>query len=390
STVSPDTLEEFEYYLKIKADFEAEREETARQLAQIGQAEAGIQEATRIVEEFLNTDSLTKDQLMGLKSIRQDVLNARGFLLYLDANGITPEIVAQEKEHLQHSLDFSLNPDFNPRGIVGDHYADASERYYGNNDVAGPDPGHGTSVAGVIAAERGNGLGIDGIADSVRIMVVRTVPNGDERDKDVANAIRYAIDNGARIVNMSFGKDYSPQKAAVDAAVRYAQEKGVLLIHAAGNDGADIDSSANFPSKAFLNGTGTANNWIEVGASSFAPGPDFVAYWSNYGQEVDVFAPGVAIYSTAPGQRYRTTQGTSLSAPVVTGVAALIESYYPQFTATQVRDIILQSAVRYPGEQVDIPGTGDFQVDFSQLSASGGVVNAYNALKRAQEMAAQQ
>ncbi|HEX9508878.1 MAG TPA: S8 family peptidase [Puia sp.] len=272
--------------------------------------------------------------------------------------------------------------------IVKDNESDIEDRYYGNNDVMAGDPMHGTHVSGIIGAERGNGKGMDGIADNVRIMMIRAVPNGDEHDKDIALAIRYAVDNGARVINMSFGKNLSPEKKWVDSAVRYAESKGVLLIHAAGNDNADVDTTDNFPNPNFQHSTYTASNWITVGASSDPlADPDFKSYtakFSNYGKhEVDVFAPGTRIYSTLPGgKNYGNLQGTSMAAPVVTGVAALILEYYPALTPQQVKYCIEKSAVAPPGK-VKKPGTEDELVNLSDISKSGGIINAYEALKLA-------
>ncbi|NIP78067.1 MAG: S8 family serine peptidase, partial [Gemmatimonadetes bacterium] len=210
-----------------------------------------------------------------------------------------------ERQRLEDRLEYGLNPEFDPRDIVGDDYEDAGERVYGNAEVTGPRAGHGTGVAGIIAAERGNGIGEDGIASSVRIMVLRTVPDGDERDKDVANAIRYAVDNGADIINMSFGKAHSPRKDVVDAAVRYAGERGVLLVHAAGNGGADLAEEPSFPTRVYADG-GEAQNWIEVGATDWRGGERLVAPFTNYGdEEVDVFAPGVDIRTTDIGNDFQ-------------------------------------------------------------------------------------
>ncbi|MSP69050.1 MAG: peptidase S8, partial [Bacteroidetes bacterium] len=196
---------------------------------------------------------------------------------------------------LQSTLDFMLNMDYDPRSIIGDNYDDVNDRNYGNADIKGPDCLHGTHVAGIVAANRNNNLGINGVSSFVKIMGVRVVPNGDERDKDVANGIRYAVDNGARIINMSFGKAYSYNKGVVDAAVKYAERKGVLIVHAAGNDNKDNDKGNNFPNAIFEDGT-VATNWIEVGALSWKDGKQMVAPFSNYGQtRVDVFAPGVDI-----------------------------------------------------------------------------------------------
>jgi subtilisin family serine protease len=279
-------------------------------------------------------------------------------------------------------VQYGMNPDFDPRNIVGDNYANPNERGYGNAELEGPDAGHGTHVAGIVAAMR-NGSGVDGVAPAVRIMTLRTVPDGDERDKDVANAIRYAADNGARVINMSFGKSHSPQKSVVDEAVRYAESKNVLLVHAAGNDGADLNQAGNFPNQDYAAG-GRASNWIEVGASSWH-GESLAADFSNYGRgRVDVFAPGVSILSTIPDAGYGRNDGTSMAAPVVTGIAATLMAYFPELTAVQVREIILQSAVRNES-QVPRPGSEGERVSFAELSDTGGVVNLYAAIQLAQQ-----
>ncbi|HXB32772.1 MAG TPA: S8 family serine peptidase, partial [Puia sp.] len=258
--------------------------------------------------------------------------------------------------------------------------------YYGNNDIMAGDPMHGTHVSGIIAAERNNGKGMDGIDDNVRIMMIRAVPNGDEHDKDIALAIRYAVDNGARVINMSFGKNLSPEKEWVDSAVRYAESKGVLLVHAAGNDAADVDTTDNFPNPHFRHSTYTASNFITVGASSdplAEPGfSSYTASFSNYGKdEVDVFAPGTRIYSTVPGgNKYENLQGTSMAAPVVTGVAALVLEFYPGLTPQQVKYCIVKGATELQ-VKVKKPGTEDQMVNLSDISISGGIVNALGALK---------
>ncbi len=285
-------------------------------------------------------------------------------------------------DHYQTAVEYGYNTEFDSRSIVGDNPDDLNERYYGNNDVEGPDARHGTHVAGIIAANRNNDIGMKGIADNVKIMSVRAVPNGDERDKDVANAIRYAVDNGAHIINMSFGKGFSPHKEAVDKAVKYAESKGVLLIHAAGNDGDDLDKESNFPNKMYASG-GQAKNWLEIGASSWGADENFVGSFSNYGKKsVDLFAPGVHIYSTTPNDTYEHLQGTSMAAPAASGVAAILMSYFPHLTAEQVRDILKQSTRKFDGLKVSKPGSKE-PVPFEQLSSSGGMVNAYEAVKLA-------
>jgi subtilisin family serine protease len=270
--------------------------------------------------------------------------------------------------------------------IVKDNYNDFNDRYYGNNDVMANTPFHGTHVAGIIAAARKNGKGIDGIANDVKIMAIRAVPDGDEHDKDVALAIRYAVDNGAKVINMSFGKGFSPEKQWVDDAVKYAASKGVLLVHAAGNDASNIDSVENYPSPGFKDQSGKANNWITVGASGDPKAGGLVAGFSNYGKkEVDVFAPGVKIYSTIPGgNTYGNAQGTSMASPVVAGVAALILSYYPNLTPEQVKQVIENSAVKTDLKVVG-PGS-DESVSLADISVTGGVINAYEAVKLAESI----
>ncbi len=299
-----------------------------------------------------------------------------------------------DKKRYEDQLEYAFNPDFDPRKtIVKDNYMDASEKYYGNNDVEGPDAGHGTHVAGIIGAVHGNEYGIEGVARNVRLMSVRTVPDGDERDKDVANAIRYAVDNGASIINMSFGKGFSWNEKVVEDAIKYAEKHDVLLVHAAGNSAQDNDIEDNFPNDSvdkrhllFFKKKKPAKNWLEIGALSYKDGEDKVAVFSNYGQDnVDIFSPGVKIYSTIPGNEYASFQGTSMAAPATAGIAAVLRSYFPSLTAAQVKEIIMQSGTPFT-DTVVVPGTkGEKKVNFSELSVSGKIVNMYEAVKLAQK-----
>lgn len=286
---------------------------------------------------------------------------------------------------------YHLNKDYDSRSIVGDNYENSHERHYGNSDVAGPDALHGTHVAAIIGASRDNGLGLDGISDAVQIMAIRAVPDGDERDKDVANSIRYAVDNGAKIINMSFGKGFAKDKAIVDEAVRYAMENDVLLVHAAGNDASNNDEVPVYPNKFYVDSlginSGMADAWITVGANQWKGNSDLVASFSNYGKRtVDVFAPGAEIYSAAPESKYKRLDGTSMAAPVVSGLAALIRSYYPDLTAAETKQIIMDS-VTPVDHKVRIRNAEGrrVKVRLGDISVSGGVVNAYKALQLAEE-----
>jgi len=266
--------------------------------------------------------------------------------------------------------------------IIGDNPADYQDMNYGNNDVKGPDAFHGTHVSGIIGALRGNGIGIDGIATNVKIMALRAVPDGDEYDKDIANSVIYAANNGAQVINMSFGKSYSPGKSRVDEAFKYAAARGVLIIHSAGNDGRVTTKEDNFPNRYVM---GPVNEeipgWIEVGASSAYKGLELPASFSNYGKtSVDIFGPGVQIYSTVPDDnQYAFASGTSMAGPAVAGVAALIRSQVANLTAEGTRNLILRTARQYPDLTVLQPGDAQ-RVPFDSLSTTGGIADAFTAL----------
>ena len=269
--------------------------------------------------------------------------------------------------------------------IVKDNYNDFNDRFYGNNDlmVSNKSALHGTHVSGIIGAVRNNGMGVDGIADNVKIMMIRAVPDGDEHDKDIALAIRYAVDNGAKVINMSFGKSYSPEKKWVDDAIKYAESKDVLLVHAAGNDAKNIDEAWNFPSPVSIEDGKRPANWVTVGASGDPKTGGLVTGFSNYGKnEVDVFAPGIKIYSSLPGEsNYGNLQGTSMASPVVAGLAALILEYFPLLSASQVK-MVIENSVQKPGMNVTNPET-DEETKLSDISRTGGIINAYDAIKLA-------
>lgn len=340
-----------------------------------------------VMKSSLSEVSSTNDTIRFAKETLTRVLeNIDGDIAVTEFLDELKEYLGQLKEGVDHygtAVHYGYNLEFDSRKIVGDDPKNLYEKGYGNNNVEGPDARHGTHVAGIIAANRNNEIGIKGIADNVRIMALRAVPNGDERDKDVANAIIYAVDNGAQVINMSFGKSLSPQKEVVDKAVAYAESKGVLLVHAAGNDGDNIDKEENYPTKVLKNGT-EIKTWLEIGASSSGADEHFVATFSNYGKKsVDLFAPGVEMYSTVPDNKYEDLQGTSFASPATAGVAALLMSYFPHLTAAQVKEILRQSTRKFDGLKVTKPGSAE-SVPFSSLSSTGGLVNAYEAVKLAE------
>jgi subtilisin family serine protease len=374
---------------RVGEEFEKERAEAQQFAQQVTQISAVMTRANDILRRAIGGDSLTKAKVTAFQPTSAETQQAKVMWLRLDDAGINPDALKEAQKEVETKASYGLNPKYDPRPLVGDDYANTAERRYGNANVMGPDAKHGTHVAGIIGAVRGTQGGIDGIAPNVKIMMVRTVPDGDERDKDVANAIRYAADNGAQIINMSFGKGFSPEKAAVDDAVKYADSKGVLLVHAAGNDGENLAEKPSFPTPTYTTG-GKPNNWIEVGASSWKGLDSLAATFSNYGKaQVDVFAPGVDILSTVPGGGYERQSGTSMAAPVVSGVAAMLMSYFPNLSAADVKRILLESATRYADQRVVRPGAeAGEQVTFGSLSSTGGIVNAYAAVKLAEQMSA--
>ncbi len=394
---------EYDLYIKLKEDVETKREAARPAIGtEMSEEQAQMQmflDALTDVNKALSGKPFTPANVEGIdagenmsliigKEISKQIFESGEDLPPLDS------IILLVKEEMaaasaspegNEDWDYHFNPEYNTRAlIVKDNYADMTQRVYGNNDVRGTDAMHGTHVAGIIGAKRGNGKGMDGIADNVRIMSVRVVPpSGDERDKDVANAIRYAVDNGATVINMSFGKGLSPNKEVVDAAIRYAAEHDVLLVHAAGNSNNNNDTENNFPT-AKISRRKEAKNWIEIGAASYKGGENFSAPFSNYGPgSVDVFSPGVQIYATLPDNNYAPLSGTSMASPVTAGVAALIRSRYPDLTAEQIKEILtasitpIEGKVKRPGDNTMVTG--------KDLCRSGGSVNAANAMALAEK-----
>ncbi len=403
--VGPDTLEITRELVRMKK-FKQQAESLGESLNEVQAAYlasliekvgAEVENSTNVVNSFTKrletykkaeavlkaagVATITLESVRALDSVDATVLKAKADMLALLSNGIDLARINRVLEYYGDQLKYYYNENFNPRTIVGDEYTNTTQKSYGNNDVIGPDSSHGTHVSGSIAAVRDNNLGIKGVATNVKIMALRVVPNGDERDKDVANAIDYAVENGAKIINMSFGKAYSPYKGVVDTAMKKAAEKGVLLVHAAGNSNQNNDTEANFPNRKVKLTGEEVSTWLEIGASSFAKGLSLPADFSNYGKKsVDFFAPGVDILSTTPDNSYDTFSGTSMASPTAAGVAALILSYEPSLNGSEVKSLMIDTSRRYPNLKVNLPGT-ETPVLFSSLSKSGTIVDVMEAVK---------
>ena len=365
SSLNDQQKEEFEYYKKIKTEFEEKRAEAKTNFENLQNIKNAIQGAKSIFN-VSSIDSVSNKELEPNYNDGPYQKQAKQVIKYFRDLGVTEDDINDAYKQFDKMYNYAYNPDFDPRYIVGDDYEDLSNRFYGNNDVEGPRSDHGSHVAGIVGAIRDNELGMNGISGNVSLMIVRTVPDGDERDKDVANAIRYAVENGADIINMSFGKAYSPQKFYVDEAMKFADENNVLLISGSGNSAENIDSTISYPNKFYDDG-GVMKNYLAVGASSWLSDSLLAAEFSNYGTRVDLFAPGVDIYSTTPDNTYEAFSGTSMASPAVAGAAALLMSYYPELTAYEIKMILLESVTK-PSNVVYKPGS-DIAVPFSELSA---------------------
>jgi subtilisin family serine protease len=393
-TLSYEKKEAYKSYKKAQVLLESQAKDAALYVLILKDVVSKIPGADSTIQAAMGKTEYTGDELQNFKSGDPVVNKAKSVVLGFfqqtrEMNQTNSFLIGElirfydsEKSKIE-SIEHS--PKSYRNDIVKDNYNDINDRFYGNNDVMGPESSHGTHVSGIIGADRDNGIGIKGIANNIEIMTLRAVPDGDEHDKDIANAIRYAVDNGAWVINMSFGKSFSPEKHWVDEAVRYAESKQVLLIHAAGNDAKNIDVEDNYPSSNLHNDTTKMfSNWITVGASG-STDEELVASFSNFGKrEVHVFAPGVKIYSTIPGgNKYGEKDGTSMASPVVAGLASLLFSYYPNLSAAQVKKIIEESVLKIPSATLVKDAAPDEIKNLQELCFTGGIVNAYNALKLA-------
>nr|WP_297786940.1 S8 family peptidase [uncultured Allomuricauda sp.] len=347
-----------------------------------------VKGADEIVRNELGKEDYTKEDLLSIEpktaQMEQSVAVLTQMFTYGDS---IPDVLDELEEGIKYfseQANYNLNKEFNGRAPVGDDPYDITDVPYGNGNPKNmvETESHGTHVAGIIAAKRNNGIGVNGVANNVEIMSIRAVPNGDEYDKDIALGIRYAVDNGASIINCSFGKSFSPKAEWVYDAIKYAASKDVLIVHAAGNDGEDLEvpENRNYPNDDMESSQEFVDNMITVGALSSSYGSEMVASFSNYGrQRVDVFAPGAEIYSTMPNGDYEFQGGTSMAAPAVAGVAALIRSFHPDLSASQVKNIIMQSGLKTK-RSVIVDGDETKATTFDKISKSGKMVNAYNAL----------
>ena len=379
-------------YKRAEEKYDKEFKDATEKIELYSQIRERIAQSDALIQKHLGKKEYTAEDLDTIDTSSLQLLGAVRGMKYLLGNDVTVKETLEELsdgiKHYEERLKYGLNKEFNPRAVLNDNPDDINDKIYGNNNVIGPTAEgalHGTHVAGIIAAVRHNNIGIDGVADHVRIMPVRTVPDGDEYDKDVALALRYAIDNGAKVINTSFGKEFSPHKEWVYDALKYAAEKDVLIVNAAGNDTKNIDTQLTFPDDN-IDGKEFTDTMITIGALNYEYNENLVASFSNYGKNnVDLFSPGVQIYATVPENKYKFLDGTSMAAPEVAGVAALIRAYFPTLKAREVKQILMESGLVPTVKEVLVGGRGEEEGEakrmlFSELSKSGKIVNAYNAI----------
>lgn len=361
--------------MEDKAKYEMYKEQMA-QLPMI------LEMVPQMVGQKLGKSDYTMKDLQKWKPKDMQDMQFQQLAIAIKSGELSKEVIDEQLAQIDAMLTYYLNPDFNDREFIGDDADNFNDVKYGNNDVEGPDALHGTHVGGIVGAVRGNGLGGDGVAENIKLMSLRAVPDGDESDKDIALAIRYAVDNGASVINMSFGKAFSIHQKEVYEALKYADEKGVLLVHAAGNDAKNLDLETNYPTVKYSFQDKNFDHYLTIGASTRFPKGKLAANFSNYGQtKVDVFAPGFEIYNTVPQSSYKKLQGTSMAAPMVAGVAAMLKSYFPELTMLQIKEVILSTAKSYKGTQQELPGA-ESKVDFGTMSVTGAVVDLNAAVKK--------
>ena len=339
-----------------------------------------LDESKELLSDYLDNDNFSIQDVNNIETVDPKLNRAKNIYKDFDFYGYTKEYLNEGIDQYNDFINYHFNVEFNGRTTNDDIY-DINDRNYGDNNINNTkeSESHSTHVSGIISGNRKIEDGNKGINNLAEIMVLRAVPNGDEYDKDVALAIRYAVDNGAKIINGSFGKYFSSNPEWVIDAIRYASDNDVLFIAGAGNESKDLDSLSNdnYPNDQYFNKAEFSDTFIKVGASSINLDENFTAYFSNYGKiNVDIFAPGVDIYSSMPNNKYKFQDGTSMASPVVAGIASLIMSYFPRLSAKKVKEIILESGIDI---DLEIGNLGD-KKNFNEYSKSGKLINAYNAL----------
>ncbi|MEL0280799.1 MAG: S8 family peptidase [Gammaproteobacteria bacterium] len=377
-----DELKDNRRYEKAKETINLKIEESKKNLEFYNSLVEGFSKAKKDIQGFLGMNSFTEEDLNNIETTDSIIMASKQRIQYFNSIDVDLDYLKEGVDYFSDQSNYHYNVNFNGRLKVGDDIYNIDDVDYGNPNVSHSKKteDHGTHVAGIIAGIRSNNIGSKGVNNNLEIMPLRAVPNGDEYDKDIALAIKYAVDNGARIINMSFGKSFSSNPEWVIDAIKYAADNDVLIVHAAGNDAEDLDNieNENYPNDQYLGKDEFSDNFITVGASTMNYNENLIASFSNYGNEnVDVFAPGYNVFSLTPENEYEALSGTSMAAPAVSGVASLVLSYFPKISAKKLKEIILESGIKV---EIKVNHAGKENISLDSISKTGKIVNAYNAL----------
>ncbi len=389
--INTNEKEDFETYKKALEAFEETKKSNQNYLERLNRFLKEHNKAKEVLNPYFSFDSISKKQLLEFKTKDTILEKHLKTLISHKDRGITEKLLLNSITEIEGLVNSSTSLNYQERKIIGDNPEDITDTAYGNNNVSGnlDKLYHGTLVSGVIVATRNNNIGIDGILNEAKIMSLCVSANGGELDKDIALAIRYAVDNGAKIINMSSGKHFSMNRDWVNQAIKYAAKKDVLFITSAGNDKLNLDENHNNYYPNDIDGDQEiSDNFMMIGASSYTLDKRLRLYLTNYGKKnVDLFAPGYKVYTTLPNNKYRYSPGTSIATALVSGIAALIRSHYPNLKASEVKEILMSSGISYNIDvEMFLEDGSKKMIPFSQLSKSGKIVNAYNALLLAEQV----
>lgn len=389
--IKKENADDYAFFKKLEEEYKENLESSKKGQEQYMQYQKMITDLDASMTQLTGKNDYTVEDLEKSSSTLPQVNAQKNMAIRILSSGSSIE---KQLDQLEEAVDYYTskvntyyNLEFDGRVALNDDAYSMETKVYGDNNVKnqGDDEIHGSHVSGIILADRTNNIGVQGVVNNALLMAVRIVPNGDEYDKDVALGIRYAVDNGAKVINTSFGKGYSPNIEWVYDAIKYAAKKDVLIVNAAGNDAQNIDEEVSYPTD-LKDTEEISDNFLTVGAITRFYDENLLADFTNYGKKgVDVFAPGHDIYNTIPDNEYKNLSGTSMASPATAGVAALIRSYYPELSASQVKHIIMNSGTLVAME-IGLPGDKAQKIKLADISKSGRIVNAYNALLMADAM----
>ncbi|MBG7630454.1 MAG: S8 family serine peptidase [Bacteroidetes bacterium] len=387
--VGNDTLN-FKIYQRALMDHQNMKRQLKEDYEYVEFLNTGFPRSKKLLDSIFRGSTYTINQLDSLYTIfkKQDSIKAADIYFMIDFLNFDMHGYADNLAYESNLIEkYSNNISFDDRAIIGDNVNDIEDRDYGSPFITNSlkEFTHGSIVSGVLAAHRTNNKGVRGITNTVKLMPLCIQAKfGAETDKDLALSIKYAVENGAQVINISANRTYELHNEWVQQALLYAEEQNVLVVKGAGNSETDIDKIITYPNKNTKDHV--LNNFIVVGATGMELNSNFKPVWANYGRKtVDFYAPGESILTTTPFDSYKVDSGSSLSTAITSGVAALLLSYYPDLKVSEIRQILMESATRYDLD-IELDYDSNTTVPFSKLSNSGGVLNAFNAFVLAEKI----